>query len=212
MACAFKDCEETQLPILVKERIGKLFAPYHIDFSRKVDVDRALALLHHFRPQEALKVIKTWLNGWATSAHMHEEVLLPCLLGCTYGEDSLNHYLQCPHVVAFCKFFFFFLIDSRPLICIAIKSPTINNLKATSCVFTAYHALKGQVVEGRIDMHENAGTQRVAWSVFANALEAEAGECHIPYVAFSLPKFISFLAEGHEHPCQDGTATDSNQT
>ena len=120
---------------------------------------------------------------------MHEEVILPCLLGCENGVDSLRHYLQCPHVYAICNYFF--KVDSCPLICLGLKNPTINNLKIIACVFSAYHNLKGQVRDGR--MHIYAENHRTAWSVFAEALAAEAGECHIPYVSFSLPKFISFL-------------------
>ena len=32
-----------------------------------------------------------------------------------------------------------------------------------------------------------------AWSLFADALAAEAGECRLSHRAFSLPKFICFL-------------------
>ena len=191
MGCAFKDIEGAQINVLARDRISKLFAPFHIDFCSEVDVDGAFNLLNHLQPQNALKVIKTWLNGWATSARMHEDILLPCLLGCGTGEDSLKHYLQCPQLYAFCRCFF--NTDSCPLIRIGIKNPTISNLKIVSCVYTAYRAAKAQVRECRILMQENAGTTRATWSVFADALEADAGEYRIPYVAFSLPKFTSFF-------------------
>ena len=40
---------------------------------------------------------------------------------------------------------------------------------------------------------------RQAWSVFADALAAEAGECQLSHCAFSLPKFIGFLNSGGAH-------------
>ncbi len=128
---------------------------------------------------------------------MKEDVTLPCLLGCSCGEDSLNHYVQCSHLFAFCKYLF--NADACPLIRLGIKCPTTLNLKIVSCVFSAYHALKAQVRDGRISMQENTRTFRINWSVFADALAAEAGECHISFVAFSLPKFVSFLTNQSQH-------------
>ncbi len=60
--------------------------------------------------------------------------------------------------------------------------------------------MKAQVRDGLLNgMQENTGTIQRAWSVFADALEAEAGEHRISYTVFSLPKFISFLINGHAH-------------
>ena len=191
--CAFGNLEGPCLSSLVLTRISKLFAPFLIS---DVDIHNAFALLQTLPPVPALKVIKTWLNGWATSRRMKEDVTLPCLLGCDGGEDSLNHYVQCPHLFAFCKYLF--NSDACPLIRLGIKCPTTLNLKIVSCVFSAYHALKAQVRDGRISMHENTRTIRISWSVFADALAAEAGECHISFVAFSLPKFVSFLTNQND--------------
>ena len=185
-------------PPLVANRIRIIFAPYQVDFDRSGDLGKAMMLLKQLKSHDALKVIKTWLNGWATSSRMHEDTILPCLLGCECGEDSLKHYIMCSHLFAFCKYLF--KLDSCPLTRLAVKNPTISNLKIVACIFSAYHALKGQVRDGRIDVQEDSRTHiRKAWSVFAEALAAEAGEKHIEFVSFSLPKFISFLATG-EHP------------
>ena len=121
---------------------------------------------------------------------------MPCLLGCTHGVDEQIHYLQCPHLFAICNYFF--KVDSVTRI--GLRNPTINNLRITACVFTAYHMLKAQVRDGLLNgMHKDARTIHPAWSVFADALEAAAGEHHLPFVVFSLPKFISFLINGHVH-------------
>ena len=69
-----------------------------------------------------------------------------------------------------------------------------------SCLFSAYHALKGEIRAGKINMHANSWLQH-AWSVFANACKAEAGELHLSTRAFSLTKFIDFLITGRfSHP------------
>ena len=47
------------------------------------------------RKFDATCVVKTWANAWATSHRMHEEIVLPCLFGCSQT-DSLRHYLHCP--------------------------------------------------------------------------------------------------------------------
>ncbi len=169
-----------------------------IDFTNYADADYAINFTKNIQPATAIKVVKTWLNGWATSARMHEEVVLPCLFGCSGKTDDLIHYLQCPHLYALCNYFF--KADSCPLIRIGFRNPTIHNLKLTACVFTAYHVLKAQIRNGHLDgMQKDTRTIHAAWSVFANALEAEAGEHRISYTVFSLPKFISFLVNGHDH-------------
>ena len=198
----FKDSQEAQLGTLIQRRIADLFAPFEVDFDSEVDLDMALDLLHNLRPNDTLKIIKTWLNGWVTSRRMHEELVLPCLLGCRGCEDSLRHYIMCPHVFAFCKYFF--NSDSCPLIRLGVKHPSINNLKILSCVFSAYHALKGQVRSGNLVVQEDTDDKiRTRWSVFAEVLDAEAGERDIDRVAFSLPKCISFLARGAHCPAEN---------
>ncbi len=198
MARAFGDCGSNNILALVKERLAKMFAPSVIDFVEYADAEYAINFTKNIQPASAVKVIKTWLNGWATSDRMHEEVILPCLFGCSGKNDVLNHYLQCPHLFALCNYLF--KVDSCPLIRIGFKNPSIHNLKVTACVFTAYHVMKAQVRNGLLEgMHKDTRTTHAAWSVFANALEAEAGEHRISYTVFSLPKFISFLVSGHAH-------------
>ena len=125
---------------------------------------------------------------------MHEEHAHKCLFGCGDGSvDSLRHYIHCPHVFAF-QSFLFENTAVDPLIRFGIKHPQTHNLKVLSCLFSAYHALKGEVRSGKINVHAS-GWIRNAWSVTANAFKAEAGEMHINTRAFSLPKFIEFLVQ-----------------
>ena len=179
---------------LCVERARKLFDPYDIFDGDGADSDSAFSILKNIRGDCALKVIKTWLNGWATSHRMHEDHALGCLFGCGDGSmDSMNHYIHCPHLLAF-QSFLFENIAVDPLIRFGIKHPQTHNLLVLSCLFSAYHALKGEVRSGKINVHAS-GWIKVAWSVFANALKAEAGEMQLIARAFSLPKFIGFLVQ-----------------
>ena len=72
-------------------------------------------------------------------------------------------------------------------------------MKISSCLFSAYHAVKAKVRAGKINVRADAvttSTLRVIWGVFAEVLAAEAGELRVATRAFSLPKFMSFLCTG----------------
>ena len=115
---------EDQLCQLCEERCSKIFAPYDIfDDSNGASacLSEALAALKNIGGNCATKVIKTWLNGWATSHRMHEDIVLPCVLGCSVGSDSLNHYVNCPHMYAF-QNYLFEGCSSDPLICLLYTS------------------------------------------------------------------------------------------
>ena len=79
-----------------------------------------------------------------------------------------------------------------PLIRFGIKAPVPSILKVLSCLFSAYHALKGDIRAGKINMH-SVSWLKSAWSVFVNALKAEAGEMLLDTRSFSLPQIISFV-------------------
>ena len=202
MGAIFPDEDEEILGVSVRRRCAKMFAPFEIDFETGVDIDEALACLKSIGSSHAMRVVKSWLNGWATSHRMHEDPQLDCLLGCSDAKDSLSHYVMCPHLYALLKYF----CDetpSNPLERFGLKNPSINSLKFVSCTFSAYHALKAKVRCGQIKMQEGSKTKillRQAWSVFAETLAVEAGECHLSRCAFSLPKFIVFLYGMQVHP------------
>ena len=123
------------------------------------------------------------------------------MLGCGDCKDSLDHYVHCLHLFAFLRFFFEGY-SSDPLVRFGLKSPSPMLFKVMCCVFSAYHALKAKVRCGQIQMQRDSETKvqlRQAWSVFAEALAAEAGECQLSHYAFSLPKFIGFLNSGCTH-------------
>jgi len=184
----------TQLDSLCLSRCENLFFPYTISAEHGANFDAAYKLLCSMEGHIGLKVIKTWLNGWATSHRMHEDHVLPCLLGCNNAQDSLNHYIHCPHLFAMQRFLFDG-ISENPLIRFGIQSPEIFSFKVISCLFSAYHALKGEIRAGKIHMQSDSWHKH-AWSVFANVCKAEAGELRISTRAFSLVKFIDFLITG----------------
>ena len=130
-----------------------------------------------------------------------DDPILPCLLGCRDQKDTLKHYIMCPHVYAFQKFLLA-EVSSDPLVRFGIKQLSIQSMKISSCLFSAYHAVKAKVRAGVIDVHEDTMTSttiRVIWSVFAEAFAAEAGGLRAATFAFSFSKFICFVSTGILH-------------
>ena len=84
-----------------------------------------------------------------------------------------------------------------PLIRFGIKHPDGQSLKVLSCIFSAYHALKGDIRSGRINVQLHSSVWlNASWSVFANAIKAEAMEMQLVTKSCSLPQFIHFLLNG----------------
>ena len=144
---------------------------------------------------------------------MHEDFALDCVLGCRGCRDSLSHYVHCPHMFAFQRFLFDNIserpcdqkggvlhksISDDPLIRFGIKGPEFFTLKVLSWLFSAYHALEGDIRSGRIIMH-SSGWLNASWSVSAHAIKAEAVELHLATRAFSLPQFMQFILNGGTH-------------
>ena len=105
---------------------------------------------------------------------------------------------MCPHLFAMTNYFLPGC-SCNPLDRLGVTAPTNSCLLTLACVFSAYHALKGKVRAGQIPMHETSRTKvntRLAYSVFAEAFAAEAGECALHPRSFTLPKFIICLITG----------------
>ena len=187
------------LESVVVERMSEVFRPYDITSTDGINARSALNLLSSLPGSFALRVLKTWLNGWATSHRMHEDPVLKCLLGCRDGRDSLSHYCMCPHMYALVNFL---LEDTSeiPLQRIGLRYPSKKSLIDVACMFSAYHAVKSMVRAGKIPVHEDelpTSALKLAWSVFAETFVAEAGECGRVCASFSLAKFINFKMNGH---------------
>jgi len=202
MGDLFPDNATTSINTICINRAELMFRPFNIHADGMINVELAVNILRKVSGHIALKVIKTWLNGWATSHRMHEDTILPCLFGCKDYKDSLPHYIMCPKIFAFQRYLFGD-VSSDPLVRLGIKNPSIQSMQICSCLFSAYHAVKGKVRAGRISVHTDAVTTttlRVIWDAFANVLAAEAGELRVATRAFSLPKFICFLCTGFLSP------------
>lgn len=99
---------------------------------------------------DVLKVLKTWCNGWAASNRYHNDIRLPCVVGCSEQRDDMKHYLDGPHLFALQKF----MIPATspdPLIRWSIINPCIESCKQVACTHCGYHAarrhLKGALAQ-----------------------------------------------------------------
>ena len=86
------------------------------------------------RPFQAMQVIKTWSNAWATTHRFHEAARLPCLFGCADSADDLAHHASCELLRSI---MIQFVADS-PNACLALSTlglsdPSVTNLKSQVC-------------------------------------------------------------------------------
>ena len=106
------------------------------------------------RQHDAMRVVRTWCNAWATSTRYHHERIFPCLFDCTSSggacdhaghriEDRMIHYAQCPMLFALvsaicqpCQ------TSDNPLERWAIMNCSMDSLLVVSCMFAGYHACK----------------------------------------------------------------------
>ena len=124
-------------------------------------VSEAFQELRKLRKHDAMSVLKTWTNSWATSARYHEDVIFPCLLGChrcknfltpiSEAKDDLAHYYQCPVVRTFVLHAFPDIFGDQhdgsalfeslfDFFGVTVIDPSI--FKVMSCLFYAYHSIK----------------------------------------------------------------------
>ena len=85
-------------------------------------------------------ILKTWTNAWCTTTRFHETHLWPCIFGCSDCEDSLKHYLNCPH--------FWSGVCSRewahvdPAVRLGLERPTGLRLRLVVAASRVYHTIK----------------------------------------------------------------------
>ena len=111
--------------------------------------------------------------------------------------DNLQHYMQCPHLLALWTFLAGD-ISSDPLVRWGLIEPEPNDLLQIACVFSGYHAIRREF-KRKSEMFVNnvnslTGAQlRVAWTVCADAFSAEAREVKLTCRPFSVASFLSCL-------------------
>ena len=189
-----------------KRRLASLFLPYELDFQQTILLDRCWATLRKCRVADAVKIIKTWSNGWATSSRYHEAVTLPCLFGCKACIDNLKHYLQCPHLYALWTFLAGD-VSCDPLKRWGLIAPEPNDFLRVACVFSGYHAVRREFKRTSEFFCQNQTTPtgpqiRVAWTVYAETFQVEASQAKLHWRRFSVASFLNFMNHNAEcAPC-----------
>ena len=78
-------------------RLRRKLARWQLPIFPRVAATRALLVMARLRrlvqPRVIAAVIRTWFNGWCTSRRFQQQG--SCIFGCRYGEDAVQHYLQC---------------------------------------------------------------------------------------------------------------------
>ena len=87
-------------PSHIKARIKNLFSPYLVDWEN-INFENSLTAVKALQPGNAMKVLKTWSNGWHTSSRIQATHINPCLFGCHGVRDDLHHYIVCPQMYGF---------------------------------------------------------------------------------------------------------------
>ena len=182
--------DSSDLHVILTRRINKLFYPYQLDYVGTVNLQQCVNSLNMIPDSARVKVVKTWLNGWATSSRIKGNFQRTCLLGCPDAFDSVAHYLMCPKIYAVGSF----VLPSTstdPLIRCGLCRPSKESLLAVACTFCAYHALKARInTEFDECIPENFDYTRM-WIFFAQAFAAEAVAVGIYCSLFDPDSFLN---------------------
>ena len=108
-----------------------MFAPADIADST-LSFNNAKALLKSLRQHDAMRVIKTWVNSWATSGRFQGQRPSWCFFGCERCKDEQKHYAQCS-VLYELQCMLCSDLSSDPLVRLGVKDPAIKYLKITLC-------------------------------------------------------------------------------
>ena len=144
-------------------------------------IAEACALLKTFRKHDAMAVVKTWVNSWATSSRFHAAVQLPCLLGCIEGTDAQHHYVQCVHIRSIVDDLVTLPLPDPPVQRMGMHEPSVEILRTLSAVFSAYHAVRRSgFVLGLNDSPLDSGCASAAHHIFADAFVSAAEDVCLP--------------------------------
>ena len=144
-ATAYKSLMQIGFPNDIQAHVSKhifQFAGTDGDANASLDLTASFMFLRKLRKHEAMQVIKTWCNSWATSYRYHESTLFPCLLGCPFKKDELDHYLFCPHVWFVARTAFPQLAFERLSDRLCVDNPCTVSLRVLAATFPAYHSVK----------------------------------------------------------------------
>ena len=95
--------DNAQLRIRLRHKMARWELPIH--GGRQVE--RALLILPRLAkllpPRVQAAIMRTWYNGWCTQRRFQREDGGTCMLGCLFGQDSIEHYSTCRHVFEYAK-------------------------------------------------------------------------------------------------------------
>jgi hypothetical protein len=195
--CHSPGCDAALKSTLTR-RIRSLFTPYDIDFVNMVKLDLCTSSLNSISVSDRTKVIKTWLNGWATTYRIKGDFFHSCLLGCNNEPDSQAHYLMCPRIYASMRH----VVPSTsgdPLIRCGLCNPSKESFLSVACTFFAYHALKARInnefsacIPINVDMTPY-------WIFFAQSFSAEAVERALSRTFFDPSSFLNSCTHSFLH-------------
>jgi len=148
---------------IVSRRIANWLGYIPIEFVPD-QFEFASSLLRKMRCHEAMQIVKTWTNSWATSVRYHESVVFPCLLGCQdcgrfFGmirlhghpvareghpvpRDDFSHYLFCPSMWHIIDSIVLHSTPIDPLKRLGLLASNFENFFTLACAFHAYHSIK----------------------------------------------------------------------
>ena len=94
---------------------------------------------------EAMYVLKTLTNAWATTSRYHEDDRWPCIFGCECESDSLKHYLSCDPLWTLCISHAGLgseMLQLSPSHRLCLSNPSPDSVKVCGMACWLYHALK----------------------------------------------------------------------
>ena len=170
---------QSPLEDIFQKRISEAFHNYLLDLDSTIHLRQCFCTLRKVGCAAAVKVLKGWCNGWATSRRFQERVKLPCVFGCCNEQDDLHHYLTCPHLYAIWSFLVGG-VSSDPLIRWGRVNPNAASMLQIVCVFAGCHAVRRHFKsKSEAFFHDQViltGPQiRASWTVFADTYQVEAG-------------------------------------
>ncbi len=127
-----------------------------------------------------MRIVRTWVNSWATSDRYDEPCKLPCLFGCTGKMDVQSHYVRCPILYGI-------LSSLRPTSPadprerIGLLNPNSENLLSTACTCSGYHALRRSAeIRSHLGHPSSLPFRTCAVRIFAEMFFCEALELKLP--------------------------------
>jgi hypothetical protein len=84
-------------------RFRKKLERWRLPLFPRIRAMRAVRVMARLRllvpPRVLAAVLRTWYNGWCTKRRF--QCKGDCLFGCTFGEDSIEHYMQCSRLYSY---------------------------------------------------------------------------------------------------------------